>query len=104
MFVLPCDARFYRIPDARRRVAAVEAVDRDDSGRGSDVDLGQIAPDDVDPDEHQAAAFQFGADGVANLPFALRELGRFGGPAGGEVGSDFARTRPAVDCASEFAI
>ena len=40
----PRDLGFDRVPDQRRRVAAVELVDRDDAGRRGDVDLGQQCP------------------------------------------------------------
>src|SRR3546814_6730951 len=57
---------FNRFPDQRGRVGSVELVDRDDAGGRSDVDLGQIARDHVDPHENQTAPCEFRADGGAN--------------------------------------
>src|SRR3546814_19218437 len=82
-----------RFPDQGGRVGSVELVDRDDAGGRSDVELGQIARDHVDPHENQTAPCEFRADGGANLFLAGGEGGRLPLAADGKVRTDFARLR-----------
>src|SRR3546814_20267870 len=65
------DASLDRVPDHSRRIAVVEAVDRDDPGGRGDVDFGEpFAADHVDADEDQPAFAQRGPEAAANLLLA----------------------------------
>ena len=69
------------VPDQRRDVRPAEILDGADAGRRGDVDLGELAVDHVDADEHQAALAQRRADGRADLALALASVRlSFGAP------------------------
>src|SRR3546814_15929275 len=76
---------FNRFPDQRGRVGSVELVDRADAGGRSDVDLGQIARDHVDPHANKTAPCEYRAVGGANLFLAGGVGGRLPLAADGTV-------------------
>src|SRR5450432_1075039 len=69
------------VPDHRRYIRAAEPGNGADAGRGGDVDLGEIAVDDVDADEQQSALAQAWAQFGADFALARREVGGLGGAA-----------------------
>src|SRR3546814_5921017 len=94
-----------RVPGHARRIAVVEAVDRDDPGGRGDVDFGEpFAADHVDADEDQPAFAQRGPEDVANLLLARGQFGGLGIAADREVRAEFAFAGFAVDCARDLAV
>ena len=93
-----------RVPDRDGQIRSAEALDRPDAGRRRDVDFRQIAVDDVDADEDEAAALELGSDAFADRPLARRELGLLRRPAANHVGADVVADRDAVDGALRFAV
>src|ERR1043165_1697384 len=83
-----------RLPNEAWRVGAVELIDRDDTRRRGDVDLGQpFAADHVDPGKDDAALLELGTKGGADFLFACRDLGLRRFPADRKIGTDLALAR-----------
>src|ERR1700687_3722686 len=78
----PCNAELFsgplvldRVPDPGRDIRAAEPGDGADAGRRGDVDLGEVAVDDVDADEQQSALAQAWPQRRADFALAVRKLG-----------------------------
>src|SRR5450631_287173 len=92
------------IPDLPSHIRSAEPRNRANSRRRGDVDLGEMAVDDVDADEQQSALAQRRAQRVADFALTRRKLGGLRGAAADHVGAQVIRRRNAVDRAGEFAV
>src|SRR5258706_15073439 len=69
------------VPDFRRDIRAAEPGDGANAGWGGDVDLGEMAVDDVDADKQQSALAQRRAEALTDFALAWRKLSGLGGAA-----------------------
>ena len=97
-------ALFNHVPHQGGDICAAKALYFMDAGGRGNVYLGHIVADHIYACENQAAAFQFGTDGGADIALAFCQIGLFRLAAHMHVGARLALSRNPVDGTGEFAI
>ena len=92
------------VPDLRGDVRTSKLGDRPNTRRRGDVDLGEIAVDDIDADKQQSALAQCGTDPLTDLALAGRQIGRLRCSAADHIGAQIIRGGHAIDGTGEFAV
>src|SRR6516225_3345289 len=86
---------FQRLGEASGHIEPALLGDLHEAGRAGYVHLGQVIPDDVEPDHQQAFRGEPRTDALSNLAVAPRERPCHALASDGEVAARFARLRDA---------